>query len=42
VEAAPRQSPDKSQHVVRPDGYIGLTTEGDWSEVEQYLARLAV
>jgi hypothetical protein len=41
VEGEPRPSPDKGQHVVRPDGYVGLTTESDWNEVEHYLARLA-
>jgi 2-polyprenyl-6-methoxyphenol hydroxylase-like FAD-dependent oxidoreductase len=42
VEAAPRSSPDNDMHVVRPDGYVGLTTgANDWDEVEGYLAKLA-
>jgi hypothetical protein len=42
VESAPRSSPDRDTHVVRPDGYVGLTTgANDWDEVERYLAKLA-
>src|ERR1700683_2079844 len=41
VEGAPRQSPDGSMHVVRPDGYVGLTTGANsWEEVDSYLGRL--
>jgi len=42
VEAAPRSSFDRDMHVVRPDGYVGLTTgANDWDEVERYLKKLA-
>lgn len=42
VESAPRTSPDHDMHVVRPDGYVGLTAAaGDWNEVERYLKQLA-
>jgi 2-polyprenyl-6-methoxyphenol hydroxylase-like FAD-dependent oxidoreductase len=42
VEAAPRSSFDHDMHVVRPDGYVGLTTgANDWDEVERYLTKLA-
>jgi hypothetical protein len=42
MEAAPRSSFDGDMHVVRPDGYVGLTTgANDWDEVEGYLAKLA-
>jgi len=42
VEGAPRQTPDGYMHVVRPDGYVGLTTGADsWDEVDSYLGRLA-
>jgi 2-polyprenyl-6-methoxyphenol hydroxylase-like FAD-dependent oxidoreductase len=42
LESAPRPSPDNDMHVVRPDGYVGLTTGADnLSEVERYLAKLA-
>jgi 2-polyprenyl-6-methoxyphenol hydroxylase-like FAD-dependent oxidoreductase len=41
VEAAPRPSPDNGMHLVRPDGYIGMTTDGNgWNELEQYLRKL--
>ena len=34
----PRLSPDGHTYVVRPDGYVRLTTGADnWDEVEQYL-----
>jgi hypothetical protein len=42
LEGVPRFSPDSGMHVVRPDGYVGLTTGADsWSEVERYLEKLA-
>jgi 2-polyprenyl-6-methoxyphenol hydroxylase-like FAD-dependent oxidoreductase len=42
LERAPRSSADDNMHVVRPDGYVGLTTGADnWSEVERYLEKLA-
>jgi hypothetical protein len=38
LEATPRLSPDDNTYVVRPDGYVGLTTGADdWDEVEEYL-----
>jgi 2-polyprenyl-6-methoxyphenol hydroxylase-like FAD-dependent oxidoreductase len=41
LEGAPRQTPDGSMHVVRPDGYVGLTTGANsWEEVDSYLGRL--
>ncbi len=37
-----RPPPDGRLHLVRPDGYVGLTTEaGDWAGAARYLARLA-
>lgn len=42
VEAAPRPSPDRDMHLVRPDGYVGLTAGADgWDKVERYLQALA-
>jgi hypothetical protein len=42
VEGNARPSPDGGMHVVRPDGYVGLTTGADdWNEAERYLSRLA-
>jgi 2-polyprenyl-6-methoxyphenol hydroxylase-like FAD-dependent oxidoreductase len=42
IEGAPRPSADDNIHVVRPDGYVGLTTGADnWREVERYLEKLA-
>jgi 2-polyprenyl-6-methoxyphenol hydroxylase-like FAD-dependent oxidoreductase len=42
IECAPRPSADNDMHVVRPDGYVGLTTGADnWSEIERYLEKLA-
>ena len=43
VEDAPRPAPDPDRlHVVRPDGYVGLSAAGDaWDEAHGYLARLA-
>jgi 2-polyprenyl-6-methoxyphenol hydroxylase-like FAD-dependent oxidoreductase len=42
LEAAPRSSPDRDTHVVRPDGYVGLTAgANDWDAVDRYLAKLA-
>jgi 2-polyprenyl-6-methoxyphenol hydroxylase-like FAD-dependent oxidoreductase len=42
VEGTPRSSPDTRMHLVRPDGYVGLTTDADdWDEVERYLNKLA-
>jgi 2-polyprenyl-6-methoxyphenol hydroxylase-like FAD-dependent oxidoreductase len=41
VEDAPRQPPDQTMYVVRPDGYVGLSTGADdWSGVESYLKQL--
>jgi 2-polyprenyl-6-methoxyphenol hydroxylase-like FAD-dependent oxidoreductase len=41
VEAMPRRSPDDDMHLVRPDGYVGLTSSADgWDELERYLRRL--
>jgi 2-polyprenyl-6-methoxyphenol hydroxylase-like FAD-dependent oxidoreductase len=41
VEAVSRQTPDSYMHVVRPDGYVGLTAgSDDWNEVDSYLDRL--
>jgi 2-polyprenyl-6-methoxyphenol hydroxylase-like FAD-dependent oxidoreductase len=41
VEATPRPSPDNHVHVVRPDGYVGLTAGADdWNAVERYLNEL--
>ncbi|WP_232628154.1 FAD-dependent monooxygenase [Methylobacterium sp. Leaf118] len=37
-----RPSPDGRLHLVRPDGYVGLTAGAqDWNTAERYLARLA-
>ncbi len=42
VESQARPSPDKNLHIVRPDGYVGLTAgANDWDEAEQYLEKLA-
>jgi hypothetical protein len=41
VESASRSTSDREMHVVRPDGYVGLTTGADdWREVEAYLKGL--
>ena len=41
VEAVSRQTPDSYMHVVRPDGYVGLTSgSDDRNEVDSYLSRL--
>jgi 2-polyprenyl-6-methoxyphenol hydroxylase-like FAD-dependent oxidoreductase len=40
LEGTPRLSPDESTHVVRPDGYVGLTASADnWDQVEHYLMK---
>jgi hypothetical protein len=42
LEGTPRSSPDNDLHVIRPDGYVGLTTSADnWIEIERYLRSLA-
>jgi 2-polyprenyl-6-methoxyphenol hydroxylase-like FAD-dependent oxidoreductase len=42
LEGTARPSPDNDMHVVRPDGYVGLTTGADnWGEIERYLEKLA-
>jgi hypothetical protein len=42
VEGAPRPSPDDGMHIVRPDGYVGLSAGADdWSEAERYLSQLS-
>jgi hypothetical protein len=41
-ETASRPSFDNPIHVVRLDGYVGLTTGADdWNPVERYLKELA-
>ena len=41
LEAKPRPSPDDDIHLVRPDGYVGLTTSADgWHDFERYLTNL--
>lgn len=41
VEATPRPSPDRDVHLVRPDGYVGLTARADdWDKLDRYLQEL--
>jgi hypothetical protein len=41
LEGAARLSPDDSTYIVRPDGYVGLSTVAkSWTEVERYLTQL--
>jgi 2-polyprenyl-6-methoxyphenol hydroxylase-like FAD-dependent oxidoreductase len=40
LEGTPRLCPDENTHVVRPDGYVGLTASADnWDQVEHYLMK---